>query len=167
MPDTTRSAGVVTVAAGVEHTDQAAPVRDHRHQALAVLIGKWINEGHTIASGDIPSVPILTSDVYEWAPGGFFVVHSAYGKIGETSVGGVEIIGVDGEEYQSTFYDSFGNVHRSQMEIKGDVLRWAGDRTRSTVTMTDGGMSQVARHESSPDGVTWAPSMDVTLRKVT
>jgi hypothetical protein len=41
-------------------------------------------------------VPILTSDVYEWAPGGFFVVHSAFGKIGETSVGGVEIIGVDG-----------------------------------------------------------------------
>jgi hypothetical protein len=27
-------------------------------------------------------------------------------------------------------------------------------------------LTQVARHESSPDGVTWAPSMDVTLRKI-
>jgi hypothetical protein len=81
---------------------RTAPVRDGRHQALAVLIGKWINEGHTIGTSEIPSAPILTSDVYEWAPGGFFVVHSAFGKIGQASVGGVEIIGVDGEAYCST-----------------------------------------------------------------
>jgi hypothetical protein len=139
---TTGSARVVNVAAGVERTDRTAPVRDGRHQALAVLIGKWINEGHTIGTAEIPSVPILTSDVYEWVPGGFFVVHSAFGKIGEASVGGVEIIGVDGAAYCSTFYDSFGNVHRSRLEIGGDVIRWIGDRTR------------------------WTASMDVTLRKV-
>jgi hypothetical protein len=61
----------------VEKTDQTAPARDSRHEALAVLIGSWINEGHTIGTAEISSVPILTSDVYEWAPGGFFVVHSA------------------------------------------------------------------------------------------
>jgi hypothetical protein len=165
MSQSAKSARVVNVAAGVENTDQAAPVRDRRHQALAVLIGNWINEGHTAGTGEIPSVPILTSDVYEWAPGGFFVVHTAFGKIGEASVGGVEITGVDGDAYRSTFYDSFGNVHRSRLEIDGDVLKWTGDRTRCTVTMTDGGMTQVARHEASPDGVTWSASMDVTLRK--
>jgi hypothetical protein len=163
---TTESARVVNVAAGVEHTDRTAPVRDGRHQALAVLIGKWINEGRTIETAEIPSVPILTSDVYEWAPGGFFVVHSAFGKIGGAAVGGVEIIGVDGEAYRSTFYDSFGNVHCSRLEIEGDVLRWTADRTRCTVTMTDDGMTQVARHESSADGLSWTPSMHVTLRKV-
>jgi hypothetical protein len=47
------------------------------------------------------------------------------------------------------------------------VIRWIGDRTRSTVTMTDRGMTQVARHQSSPDGLTWTASMDVTLRKIT
>jgi hypothetical protein len=66
---TTGSARVVDVAAGVENTGRTAPVRDDRHQALAVLIGKWINEGHTTGTAQIPSVPILTSDVYEWAPG--------------------------------------------------------------------------------------------------
>jgi hypothetical protein len=131
-----------------------------------VLIGNWINEGHTIGTGEAPPVPIFTSDVYEWAPGGFFVVHSAFGKIGETSVGGVEIIGVDGEAYGSTFYDSFGNVHRSRVEIEGGVIRWTGDRTRCAVTLADGGLTQVAHHESSADGVTWTASMDVTLRKV-
>jgi hypothetical protein len=165
MSGTAESARVVSVAAGVESTSQAAPVRDSRHEALAVLIGNWINEGRTTGTAAVPPVPILTSDVYEWAPGGFFVVHSAFGKIGETSVGGVEIIGVDGEAYSSTFYDSFGNVHRSRLEIEGDVLRWIGGRTRCTVTLTDDGMTQVARHESSPDGVSWTPSMNVTLRK--
>ena len=87
-------------------------------------------------------------------------------KSRETAVGGVEIIGVDSEAYRSTFYDSFGNVHRSRLEVEGDVIRWIGDRTRCTVTMTDDGMTQVAHHESSADGVSWTASMDVTLRKV-
>jgi hypothetical protein len=143
-----------------------ARLRDGRHQALAVLIGKWINEGHTIETAEIPLVPILTSDIYEWAPGGFFVVHSAFGKIGETSVGGVEIIGVDGEAYRSTFYDSFGNVHHSRLEIEAEVIRWIGDRTRCTATISDGGTTQIAHHESSTDGVSWTASMGVTLRKV-
>jgi hypothetical protein len=151
----------------METTDQAAPVRDRRHEALAVLIGRWINVGHTAGPAEIPPVPIVTCDVYEWVPGGFFVLHSAFGKIGERSVGGVEIIGVDGAAYSSAFYDSFGNVHRSRLEIEGDVLRWIGDRTRCTVTMADGGLTQAAWHESSADGVSWAASMDVTLRKIT
>ena len=160
MPDSSpESARVVTVAAGMEKTDRVTPVRDGRHQALAVLIGNWINEGATVATADISSVPIRTSDVYEWVPGGFFVVHTAFGKIGDTSVGG--------DAYDDTFYDSFGNAHRSRLEIDGDTHRWAGldGRTRCTVTMADGGMTQVAHHESSVDGVTWTPSMDVVLRK--
>jgi hypothetical protein len=160
MSQTAKSTRVVNVAAGVEDTDQKAAVRGSRQQALAVLIGKWINEGHTIGTGEIPSVPVLSSDTYEGAPGGFFVVHTAFGKIGEASVGGVEIIGVDGDAYRSTFYDSFGNVHRSRLEIDGDVLKWAGDRTRCTVTMTDDGITQIARHEASTDGVNWTASME-------
>ncbi len=163
---TTESARVVEVAAGLESTGRRTPVRDARHLALDVLIGRWINEGRTIAAPGIPSVPILTSDVYEFAPGGFFVVHFGYGKIGETSVGGVEIIGVDGDAYRSTFYDSFGNVHGSRMEIDGELIRWLGDRTRCTATITDGGMTHVAHHEASTDGTSWTPSMDVTLRKI-
>jgi hypothetical protein len=156
---------VVQVTAGVQSTARPVPVRDARHEALDVLIGKWINEGRTVASAQMPSLPILTSDVYEWAPGGFFVVHSAYGKIGENSVGGIEIIGVDGAGYFSTIYDSFGNAQTSRMELDGDVIRWLGERTRCTATITDNGSTQVAQHEAS-DGATWAPSMEVTLRKV-
>jgi hypothetical protein len=164
--DTPASPQVVKVAAGVESTAGPVPVRDARHEALDVLIGKWINEGHTVATAEVPPLPIVTSDVYEWVPGGFFVVHSAYGKIGEHSVGGVEIIGVDGDGYRSTLYDSFGNLHTSRMEVDGQAIRWLGERTRCTAAITDDGSTQVAHHEVSADGTTWMPSMEVTLRKI-
>jgi hypothetical protein len=51
------------------------------------------------------------------------------------------------------------------VEIDGNVIRWLGGRTRCTATLTDGGMTQVAHHESSPDGVVWRASMELTLRK--
>ena len=141
MPPPGPLASSSTSPPGVRTPTGRNRARDGRHQALAVLIGKWIDGKATpTGTAEIPPVPILTSDVYEWAPGGFFVVHSAFGKIGETAVGGVEIIGVDGQAYRSTFYDSFGNVHRSRLEIEGDVIRWTGDRTRCTVTMTDDGV---------------------------
>ena len=35
------------------------------HELLDVFIGKWINEGHTIAGADASAVKILTSDVYD------------------------------------------------------------------------------------------------------
>lgn len=98
---TDTGARVVKVAAGVESTDRHVPVRGPRHEALSVLIGKWINEGHTVTTPEMPSLPILTSDVYEWAPGGFFVVYSAYGRIGDSSVGAVEIIAEAGDAYSS------------------------------------------------------------------
>jgi hypothetical protein len=91
---------------------------------------------------------------------------SAYGKIGETSVGGVEIIGVDGDAYRSSFYDSFGNAQSSRMKIDGGVITWLGERTRCIATITDDGMTQVAHHEVSADGESWTASMDVTLRKL-
>jgi hypothetical protein len=61
------------------------------HRLLGIFIGKWINEGQTIVSGDIPVIKILTSDVYEWMLGRFFVLHTAYGRIGSMDVGGTEI----------------------------------------------------------------------------
>ena len=99
---TTESARVVEVAAGLESTGRRTPVRDARHLALDVLIGRWINVGHTIAAAGCRYDPHRRRVRVQ---GGFFVVHFGYGKIGETSVGGVEIIGVDGDAYRSTFYE--------------------------------------------------------------
>ena len=80
------------VAAGV--VDQG-PTPGPEHRRLDAFIGRWMTDGQTVAGPDAPSVKILASDVYEWMPGGFFVLHTAYGRIGDIGVGGVEIIGFD------------------------------------------------------------------------
>jgi len=138
------------------------------HQVLDVIVGKWINEGHTVATGDMPSSRILTSDVYEWSTGGFFVLHTAYGRAGDLPGGGIEIIGYDAAsgEYISRFFDSQGNVSTHALSIEGDAWTWQGETTRCTAFFTDGGRTQTAHHERLDGRGEWVPSMEVVLTKI-
>ena len=138
------------------------------HKALNAFIGKWMTVGQTVASEGAPSAKILASDVYEWAPGGFFVVHSAYGRIGDAGVGGIEIIGFDAanKNYGSQFFDSQGNCSTSELTARGRTWTWTGEKTRCTSVTSDNGKSMSAHHERTDDGVNWMPTMDVILTKV-
>jgi hypothetical protein len=80
---------------GTWQADAPGPGPEHRR--LEVFIGKWINEGETVATPHAPAAKILTSDVYEWIPGRFAVLHTAYGPLADLDVGGVEILGYDAE----------------------------------------------------------------------
>jgi hypothetical protein len=113
-------------------------------------------------------VPITTSDVYEWAPGGFFLLHSAYGRIGDFDVGGIEIIGYDEEsgDYRSQFFDSQGNVSVSSLTARGDTWTFRGETTRATVVFSEDHRVQTVLHERTDDGTTFQPSMQVTLIKI-
>jgi hypothetical protein len=161
-------ARVVQLNRGVEHAEGRGPQRGPQHEALQAWIGRWINQGHTIDDDGSPGLTITTSDVYEWAPGGFFVVHSAYGRIGEFGGGAVEIIGYDEASgaYRSHLFDSQGNVTVSNLVARGDTWTYQGATTRSTVTFSDDHHVQTVLHERTDDGTTYQPSMEVTLIKV-
>jgi hypothetical protein len=73
-----------------DDVEEKPPVRDARHHALGILIGKWINQGHIITTADVSPAEILASDVYEWVPRRV-------------------------DACLSTFYDSFGYVHTSRI----------------------------------------------------
>ena len=151
---------------------QNLPKPGPEHRLLDIFIGKWINQGHTVATAEAPSLPIVTSDVYEWAPGGFFVHHYAYGIAGSMPGGGIEICGYDAEsgQYKSYFFDSQGNVVISSLTHNDGVWvwegPWAGVGHRATSTFSDDGRIQKCLHESSVDGVNWTPSMEIVLTKV-
>ncbi len=162
---------VRAVARGLEESSPGAgpgPAPGPAQRALDVFIGRWINEGETAAGPGRAPERIVTSDVYEWAPGGFFVVHSAYGRIGGIDVGAIEIIGYDPASgtYTSRLFDSFGNESASRLTVAGRVWTWQGERTRCDATFSQDGRIQRALHERSDDGVSWVPSMDVTLVRV-
>ena len=63
-------------------------------ERLSVFIGRWLTEGETAPQDGTPAEPIVASDVYQWAPGGHFIMHPAYGRIGTVGVGGLEVIGM-------------------------------------------------------------------------
>jgi hypothetical protein len=75
--------------------NDGSPRAGQPHRRLDVFIGRWLTEGETVASPDAPVMKIFASDIYEWAPGGFFILHTAYGRIGSMDVGGTEMIGYD------------------------------------------------------------------------
>lgn len=159
---------VVQLNRGVEQAAGEARARGPQHQALEVWVGRWINNGHTINEDGTPGLTITTSDVYEWAPGGFFILHTAFGRAGEHSGGAVEIIGYDDATgtYTSHLYDSQGNVVVSSLVSNGGTWTYQGDTTRSTVEFSDDGRVQTVLHERTDDGVAYTPSMSVTLVKV-
>jgi len=140
--------------------------RGPQYDRLDVFIGKWITEGQTVAD-DGTSVKITASDVYEWAPGKFFILHTAYGRIGDVPVGGIEIIGYDPEKgaYTTHFFDSQGNVTSEELSFSDGAWVWRGPRVRCTGRFSEDGRQIRALHERSDDGVVWTPSMDVTITK--
>jgi uncharacterized protein DUF1579 len=150
----------------IEMAQAATPGPDHKR--LQSFIGRWITEGETIPEPDQPAVKILASDIYEWAPGRFFVIHTAYGRIGDVDVGGIEFIGYDPDtgQYRTWFFDSQGHVSTQQLTFRDGVWQWRDERTRATARLSDDGKTLPTHHERSDDGVHWIPSMDVTLTRV-
>jgi hypothetical protein len=152
------------VAAG-KVGEPATPGPEYR--PLDALLGRWTTTGHTFGPDGAPSAPISASDIYEWVPGGFFILHTAYGTIGERGVGGIEMIGYDAEtkQFRTTFFDSQGNVTTEELSVKGTTWQWVGAEVRCTGMLEDDGQKMVCHHERL-EGETWVPSMDVTLIRV-
>lgn len=145
--------------------EHEAPEPGPEHARLEVFIGKWINEGVTLGTPE--EAKILTSDVYEWIPGRFAVLHTAYGRIGDLGVGGVEVLSYDPEagKYKSHFFDSQGHITVDDLIYDDGKWIWAGEKIRTTAEFRDGGKTQHALHEQTEDGVEWRLAMDVTLRR--
>jgi hypothetical protein len=149
-----------------------AETTEHRrlpeHELMSSLVGKWMTVGETIPTDGAPALEIRASDIYEWVAGGFFLAHTAYGRIGESDVGGIEIIGYDPEtkKYVAYFFDSQGNVTTQDVAVHDGKWTWSGEHARATGVLSDDGRSMPTLHEWSDDGVTWRPSMNVTLWKV-
>jgi hypothetical protein len=163
-----KTSAVRSVSRGVEETSPAPASAGAGVERLEAFIGNWINQGTTVASPEHPGQRIVTSDVYEWAPGGHFVVHTAYGLIGDTEVGGIEVIGPGGDEdtFISHFHDSFGNTSTSEVAYGDGQWHWRGDGTRCRAEISADGKVQTAHHERLDADEVWRPSMEVVLRRV-
>jgi len=137
-------------------------------EGLDVFIGRWLTEGETVGGRERSAMQIVASDVYEWAPRGRFVMHPAYGRIGDVGVGGLEIIGNDPVtgQYRTYFFDSQGNIITETLSYCDGTWTWQGEYARCTGVFSEDGKILTVRHERFDDGTHWEPSMTVTLWKI-
>ena len=78
---------------------------------LEAFIGRWMTEGETVGDAGGGPARIVASDIYQWLPGGHFIMHPLRTDR-SAGVGGLEVIGFDAStgQYVAYFFDSEGNV---------------------------------------------------------
>jgi Protein of unknown function (DUF1579) len=167
---------------GTRHPTRAA-APSPQVQRLGALVGWWRSEGRIL--GEVP-VPISGTDVYEWLPGGFFLVHRVDVVVGQQKVRALELIGPYDpatKAFVARAYDNLGNVTvtRARVDEQG-AWRFTGGgavaavaRTffadgngvmRSTLTVSPDRSGMTARWERGDDGASWQPWMEVTFTRM-
>jgi Protein of unknown function (DUF1579) len=165
------------------HHPNSAPTPSPETQRLGALVGRWRTEGHLV--GD-PPVPITGTDIYQWLPGGFFLVHHVDVLLGQQRVQALELIGSYDpatDTFLARAYDNLGDVTVMQARVDGQgVWRFTGGgdvapvarpptaeasgAVRSTLTITADRSGMTARWERSDDGVSWQPWMEVSFTRM-
>lgn len=151
-----------------KNNTQKPPEPDPALKRLSVFVGKWNTEGQLRATPSNPAVKIIGTDIYEWLPGGFFLVHRVDVRMGDEEVKSVEIIGYDASSniYPMRYFDNKGNSGTSQAIVRNGDWIFIGESERSTVTFSDNNNIITASWERLSDGSNWSPWMEVKLTRV-
>jgi Protein of unknown function (DUF1579) len=150
--------------------DEVEQASDAEHERLEALVGNWKTQGWTKATTEAPAAEIDAVDTYEWAPGGFALLHGVDAKVGDEKVEGAEIIGYDPERgaYVTQYFGSDGPAaYEANLAEENGSLTWRmrGETTRFTGTFSDDGSVITGHWELLPHHGNWQPWMDITLTK--
>lgn len=149
-------------------TPQQSPGPDPALKRLDVFVGKWNTEGQIRAAPPNPAVKISGTDIYEWLPGGFFLVHRVDVRMGDEEVKAVEIIGYDAssQTYPMHSFDNKGNYDLLQANVHDRTWTIIGKSMRFTGVFSDDGNTITGHWEQLIDGSNWLPWMEVKLTRV-
>lgn len=139
------------------------------HQRLEIFVGTWKTEGRILESDSSGPPSRLTAvDIYDWGPGGFFLIHHVDGRMGEEEVKTIEIIGFDAasQEYRMHSFDNQGNTATYKAILRGRAWKIWGEAERFTGEFSEDGSSLSGRWERSAGGAGWQPWMEITLTRV-
>lgn len=157
------------------------PAPSREIQRLGALVGRWRSEGYIVS--EVP-IPITGTDIYEWLPGGFFLLHHVDVMIGDQPVKAIELFEYDPttDSFIGRAYDNQGNITIMRARVDeqgvwtftggGDVAAVARPSTadasgavRSTLTVNPDKATMTAKWERCDDGTTWQPWMDMTFSR--
>jgi hypothetical protein len=140
------------------------------HKRLEALIGRWKTEGWTKETPEAPAAKVDATDTYEWAPGGYALLHGVDAKMGNETVEGAEIIGYDPERsaYVTQYFGSDGPAaFEANLSEEDGALVWrmSSKTMRFTGTFSDDGGVITGHWELLDDGGNWQHWMDISLTK--
>jgi hypothetical protein len=139
-------------------------------ERLDRFVGVWSTEGE-IKAGPSEQLAIFRAiDIYEWLPGGQFLLHRFDADMPDGKVQGIEVIGYSHEtnSYPMYSFDNSGNVSLMQACVESETWTFVGQAARFTGGFLDNGkvFAGVWERRSGDDDAPWQYWMDVRLTKV-
>jgi hypothetical protein len=149
------------------------PARRVALERLDALVGTWSMEA---AFADAPPSGPMGQTVFEWLPGGQFLVQR-WEVPHPSAPDGIAIIGLteNGDAFAQHYFDSRGVARLYAMTLSAStwtLLRGSPDFSpldfsqRFTGTLSRDDTVINGRWESSADGSTWTHDFELTYRKV-
>lgn len=137
-------------------------------QRLAPFVGTWHTTGTVIAT----SAAYTATDIYEWLPGGHFLVHRWDAAMPDGRSQGIEIIGPDAPDgaasghYTMHSFDSTGKAETMRAVVNGNSVAYDGDGVRFRGAFNGDGSEMSGTWSLQAEGsADWEPWMSVVLRQ--
>ena len=150
-------------------TAEYAHVPAAEMERLDALVGKWHTEWWARENPDDEPVKTSGTDIYEWLPGEFFLVHKVAARMDYGLYTVLEMIGPydpDTQTYPTRSYDSQGNEQLMTASVDDNgVWTFADKKTRATLTVAPDRCTMSAKWERTTDGKRWTHWMDMHFTK--
>ncbi len=136
-------------------------------ERLQPFVGHWSLEGRIVEGPFGPATPISATDIYEWMPGGHFLLHHIEAQMGDQVVKGLEVIGYDlaTRRYCLRSFDHAGGFSVMHMTEADGLWTALGHTERSQVRFSADGKVMSGGWERLADDGAWRPWMEITLTK--
>jgi hypothetical protein len=143
------------------------PKRGPVHARMLDFLGRWQTVGRTGPGAPVPNVDVTGYEIYDWAPGRFFVTHQFDRRIGEDEHKGIGVLGYDAatQRYFANVFDNHGYARQYDVQVKDRVWTFAGQRERATFVLSDDGASMSIEWTVSSDGARWRPLCELKATK--
>lgn len=151
----------------VHETMESKIIPKEKRAMLNKISGRWITQTDIFARNGQPASKVIGSDVWQWSPGGNFLLHTAYGIRDKNGFGGMEITGYNAKtgNFDSYIFNPDGSFSMGTLTINNNIWVWNSKGMRSTGVMNEDGKTLTVKHETTNNGQTYELVMEGVLTK--
>jgi hypothetical protein len=134
---------------------------------LDAFVGRWKTTGAIKGSNGEPDIGINGSDIYEWLPGGFSLLHKVDVYMGNERNQTIEIIGFDkaANAFKMYHFDNKGGSGTLTANVRDGAWTFSNESLRFTGKFSEDGNVLSGSWEQCGDGKSWSRFIDIKLVK--